>query len=312
MAAFATHDVVALGEGNHNNEQGAAFRDRLFHDRRFQSQVRTIVVESGNGRYQAMMDRYISGEDVPEKELRKAWLETTQPNAVWDVPIYEDMFRSVRAINRTLPKERRLRVLLGDTPYPTETADFRSDAYPAGLVADEVLVARHKALIIYGDMHYLRRSGGAKTESIVTLLEDKGVKVFSVWTFTPVRGEELTALQPGIDSWPKPSLTLIRGTSLGAAPFTFYYPKGSGTVRNNGVAYDLGESIGGIMQDQFDALLYLGSKAEITYSKLSPTLCADPAYVTMRAERMSVMRMRDGRTAGDDFRERCKAIVAGG
>ena len=115
--AFKTHDVVALGEGDHGNEQGAAFRTKLYRDLRFQAVVNDIVVESGNGRYQAMMDRYIAGETVPEKELRMAWLETTQPNEVWDRDIYSDMFRTIREINQKLPKAKQLRVLLGDTPY---------------------------------------------------------------------------------------------------------------------------------------------------------------------------------------------------
>ena len=33
--AFKTHDVVALGEGDHGNEQGAAFRAKLYRDSRF-------------------------------------------------------------------------------------------------------------------------------------------------------------------------------------------------------------------------------------------------------------------------------------
>lgn len=82
--AFKTHDVVALGEGNHNNLQSAAFRLSLYRAPRFQAVVRDIVVESGNARHQAIMDRYIAGEDVPEKDLRKAWLETTQPNPIWE------------------------------------------------------------------------------------------------------------------------------------------------------------------------------------------------------------------------------------
>ena len=124
--AFKTHDVVALGEGDHGNEQGAAFRAKLYRDPRFQAVVNDIVVESGNGRYQAMMDRYIAGEAVPEKELRMAWLETTQPTDVWDSDIYADMFRTIREINQKLPKEKQLRVLLGDTPYPSDPANPRA------------------------------------------------------------------------------------------------------------------------------------------------------------------------------------------
>jgi hypothetical protein len=160
--AFKTHDVVALGEGNHGNEQGAAFRKALYRDSRFQAAVNDIVVESGNSRHQAMMDRYIAGENVPEKELRMAWLETTQPNEVWDRDIYGDMFRNIREINQKLPKAKQLRVLLGDNPYTYDPATvaapfIRSDSFTADLILREVIAKKRKALTVYGDMHYLRR-----------------------------------------------------------------------------------------------------------------------------------------------------------
>jgi len=330
--AFKTHDVVALGEGDHGNEQGAAFRAKLYHDHRFQAVVNDIVVESGNGRHQAMMDRYISGETVPEKELRMAWVETTQANEVWDRDIYADMFRTIREINQTRPKAKQLRVLLGDTPYTYDPAKpgagvRRTDSFPAELIQREVIAKKRKALIVYGEMHYLRREPDLPpatpgqpvrppSGTIVSLLEKAGVKVFSVWTFTAL-GAELPTLQPDIATWKKPSLTLIKNTTLGTAPFTFYYPKGSGMIRQAGpngpVMVDLGEAIGGVMQEQFDAVLYLGPKAEITYGELPKSLCADPEYVEMRASRLSAMQTlgapAGSSPAADAFRMRCKAAV---
>jgi hypothetical protein len=323
---FTTHDVVALGEGDHGNEQGAAFRTKLYRDPRFQAVVNDIVVESGNGRYQAMMDRYIAGETVPEKELRMAWLETTQPTDVWDSDIYADMFRTIREVNQKLPKAKQLRVLLGDTPYPYDPANpramRRSDTFPAELIEREVIAKKRKALIVYGDMHYLRRvpppMPHQQAGTIVGLLENAGVKVFSIWTFTGL-GAELPTLQPDIATWKKPSLTLIKDTPLGTAPFTFYYPKGAGMTMRPGpdgpIVVDLGEAIGGVMQEQFDAVLYLGPKSEITYAGLSKSLCGDPEYVEMRAARLSAMRRPGTPTTepspADDFRRRCKDVVEG-
>jgi|GEM_PF-618048 len=332
--AFKTHDVVALDEGNHGNEQGAALRKALYHDARFLAAVNDIVVESGNGRHQAMMDRYISGGDVPQKELRMAWLETTQPTPVWDKDIYPDMFRTIREINQKLPKAKQLRVLLGDAPYTYDPSNpgkpiDRPESFPANLILHEVIAKKHKALIVYGGMHYLRRGPGPppvpgqpappRSGSIVNQLENAGVKVFSIWTFTSP-GQDLTALQADIANWPKPSLTLIKDTTLGVAPFTFYYPKGLGRITrlgpNGPVAIDLGEEIGGVMQEQFDALLYLGPKSEITYAGLQKSLCAEPDYVEMRANRLSAMRPPGAPATGsspaaDAFRMQCKEAVEG-
>ena len=323
LEAFKTHDVVALGEGNHGNEQGAAFRMKLYGDPRFRAVVRDIVVECGNGRHQAMMDRYLLDlADVPEKELRLAWLETTQPNDVWDTAIYADMFHAIHDLNKTLPKEKRLRILLGDTPYDPQTAGSgmrRSDQFPANLIQTEVQAKKRKALIVYGGMHLLRRAeidfaapGVFGDESIVDRLDKEGVKVFSIWT--EVRGDALVALQADVANWPQPSLTLLRGTPLGRAPFTAYYPKGAGMFTRSGpdgkrVTQDVGESIGGIMQDRFDALIYLGPSAAISYSKTPKALCADPDYVEMRAARLAAMRSFGGPSPADQFRAECKAIA---
>jgi hypothetical protein len=43
------------------------------------------------------------------------------------------------------------------------------------------------------------------------------------------------------------------------------------------------------MEDQFDALLYLGPPSAITRSRLPPALCADPAYMKMRLERLALV-----------------------
>src|SRR3954469_14793290 len=74
--AFRSHSVVALGEG-HGNEQGHAFRLSLIRDPRFAATVNDIVVECGNARYQELIDRFMSGGDVPYEQLRQVWQNTT-------------------------------------------------------------------------------------------------------------------------------------------------------------------------------------------------------------------------------------------
>lgn len=59
------------------------------------------------------------------------------------------------------------------------------------------------------------------------------------------------------------------------------------------------------MEDEFDALLYLGEPGALTMSKLSPALCADQTYVKMRLLRLalSVPQARQGFT--DAFLRAC-------
>jgi hypothetical protein len=166
LAAFKTHQVVTVGEGGHNNEQGYAVRMSLIRDPRFPKVVNDIVVEFGNSRYQDVMDRYARGEDVPYTTLRQVWQNTREAHEIWDVPIYEEFFRAVREINAKLPKKRKLRVLLGDVPIDWDQIKtqedlrkvVRSDTGPAGIIEREVIAKGRRALVLYGDMHSVRRN----------------------------------------------------------------------------------------------------------------------------------------------------------
>jgi hypothetical protein len=47
--------------------------------------------------------------------LRAVWRNTTQsPRQTWDAPVYEQFYRTVRAVNWARPGGRQIRVLLGD------------------------------------------------------------------------------------------------------------------------------------------------------------------------------------------------------
>lgn len=131
LDAFGSHSVVALGEGPHGNEQGHAFRLALIREPRFPSTVNDILVEFGSGKYQDLMDQFVSGEDVPHERLRRVWQDTTVGTAVWDRPIYEEFFRAVRDVNASLSPERRLRVLLGDAPIDWDRVRGR-EAFGSG------------------------------------------------------------------------------------------------------------------------------------------------------------------------------------
>ena len=112
--AFTSHPVVALGEGPHGNEQGHAFRLRLVRDPRFVSVVNDIVVESGSATYQDLMDRFVRGEGVSESTLREIRENTVTATPVWDRAIIDEFLYAVRDRNRSLPREKQLRILLGD------------------------------------------------------------------------------------------------------------------------------------------------------------------------------------------------------
>ncbi len=75
---------------------------------------------------------------------------------------YLNFYAQLRAVNRTLPKQERIRVWLGDPPLdwskPVSQADLSKsladrDRYPADLLESEIFAKGKKALVIYGAFH---------------------------------------------------------------------------------------------------------------------------------------------------------------
>ncbi len=245
LDAFKSHDVVALGEGAHGNEQGHRFRLSLIRDPRFRATVNDIVVEFGNARYQDVMDRFVGGEQVSDDTLRQVWQNTTQVTPVWDTPIYEEFFRAVRAVNMSLPAERRLRVLLGHPPIDWDQVhtfeDFNKwmtngnrNRHPAEVIRREVLAKQRRALVIYGEAHLARGPAG---QSMVQLLESTAsLKVFTI--ASPISMPTATALQTfqaDAASWRVPSIAILRGTvtwqdELGVLLLAFSHESGRQVV----------------------------------------------------------------------------------
>ena len=282
---FKSHQVVGLGEGPHGNVEGHAFRLKLIRDPRFPVVVNDILVESGTARYQDLMDRYIRGEHVPRQELRRAWEDTTNPGTNWDKPMYEEFFTAVRTVNATLPKEKKLRVLLGDPPIAWEFVRNRSDlrrwnmqrdAHAFAVVKRDSLSKNRKALVIYGDGHFQGR--GFKPNSLTNLIERAKVKMFTIST----RYGDLINLQPSVASWNAPAFAHLKGTVLGKNYYAQYYPMppapGWNTV---------------LMEDQFDGVVYLSPKAP-TMTLIPKSLCLDAAYMKMRLSRLNIVANSPG------------------
>jgi hypothetical protein len=305
--AFESHDIVALDEGAHRNEQAHQLRLKLIRHPSFTRRANDIVVEFGSARYQDAMDRYIRGEDVPADELRHAWQDTTQ-FAVWDVPIYEDFFRAVREINANLAKNRQLRVLLADPPIDWTAVKTPADHFTwlrardrhgAELIQREVLAKKRKALVIFGGRHLQRRNISANyepldgAETVISLVHAAGTaRIFTIWTAT---NPEPQSLQADLSNWPVPSLALLRGTRLGLMDFAaFMPPEESRFAVVDGKPTPLPRDQFRVMpmQEQFDALLYLGPLSTITMAKLPASLCADAAYRQMRRGRLLLVNQK--------------------
>jgi hypothetical protein len=275
LKQFESHSIVAMGEV-HGDLNSLKLRLALIRDPRFAHTVNDIVVEVGNARYQDEIDRYVRGEDVPVAIVREACRNTTNHNMGPDYPSFEEIFHAVRALNQSLPADRKIRILLGDPPFDwskVQTVHDLSrddrDKFVADLIVRESLAKQRRVLIVYGHIHYLR----GRRDSIVTRLEAAGHKVFSIATLGP--GAVLG--QSDVSSWPRPSLAVVRGTTIGAAELPMFQP-----LR---------------FEQQFDAVM-IDALAPGTVPR---EYCDDPEYMKMRLFRLDLRGM------GDQLRRHCAA-----
>jgi len=208
----------------------------------------------------------------------------------------------VRAVNASRPKTSQIRVLLGDPPIDWSNVHSvedhlhwlrERDSYPANIIRQEVFAKQRRALVVYGDGHLWRNDAG---ENLVRLLESVGgTKVFTISTPTAA---DLVTVQADIASWSKPSIALLRETVLGATEFAPLFQLPSGRFHSRR------------MEEQVDALLYLGPPSAMTVSRLSPNLCSDAAYVEMRLRRMAIDPGPPGSPAPiDRLKQNCAAVV---
>jgi hypothetical protein len=175
----------------------------------FADKVNDIEVECGNSLYQAILDGYIAGEDVPFTEARKAWRNTRQPMCGMS-GFFEQFFPLVRAINQKLPPAHRLRVLAGDPPIDWQQVKSAADVRQFGsrnptiasVMEKEVLAKHHKALMLFGTFHLFHTSPG----SAVAAYEKDYPGLTFVISDLDTFDIELPA------SWPIPSLVSAKGT----------------------------------------------------------------------------------------------------
>jgi hypothetical protein len=306
LEAFRSHDIVAVTAG-HGQARGYAFLLSLIRDPRVVAVINDIVIEEGNARYQDVADRFTSGADVSLEILSTIWQNTTQPTLAVDGP-WVEIFTAVRTLNSTLPRERTIRILLGDPPIDWDNirtaADQRSwielrESYPADVIQREVLAKHRRALLTYGQGHFQRKNMAANYESsgqaetIVSRLESlTGAKIFTIWT-----AFQIPAVQQDTSSWPLPSLAVVRGTVLGSADFSAYVSTGFiGTttrfpIRDGKVDFsapiprDQWRTLQA--EDQFDAVLYPGA-GPFPDVPIASARCRDQAYLQERARRMAL------------------------
>jgi hypothetical protein len=149
----------------------------------------------------------LDGQPVADTDLRPVWRNiTSSPLATNDSPIYEQLFRRVRAINWPLPPSKRIRVLLADPPIDwskittqqqvlTFLSKRTTDA--VSLIEQQVLARGRRALLHFGGYHL--RHGADEITGVIQ--QQTGVRTYVIQDLVPVAGD------PDLVK----ALTLLRG-----------------------------------------------------------------------------------------------------
>jgi hypothetical protein len=251
LSSFERYPIVALGE-DHRNQQIHDFIVSLVNASDFPNRVNDIVVEFGAARYQELVDRYIAGEAIPLDQLCRVWRDTVNI-LVWDAPVYQRFFETVRAINQKIPQRRRLRVLLGDPVFDWRQVQNNEEWDRLAVQRDSHHLMRERAYDRYG------RNSNERPNLTELLEKNHPGTVFAIWPHTGNWGE-ISEADARLASWPAPSLALLKGTWLGLVAVG---------QRGNSPR----------MQELADGLLYLGRVRWQTESRPSDALYADPVYL---------------------------------
>jgi hypothetical protein len=229
------------------------------------------------------MDRFISGEAVADRDLRPVWRDAFSW-AGMDAPIYEQFFRTVRAINRTLPAAQRIRVLLGDQPIDWQLVRGWQDIHPflerdrhfASVVEQEIIDHGRRALLIAGIFHMIRmhQHNLSDRPNVVDLLDTRYPGMTSVIVPHVGFSHRNAELEPRLASWPIPALAWVGGTWLGDLDPRILFLAGQ-------PAEDAERFAGRSLRDLADGYLYLGPRATLTRSHPNPAIYrGDAAYLS--------------------------------
>lgn len=280
---FKEKPIVALGE-THGQQELYDFLTKLINHQGFYTQVNDILIESGNALYQATLDDYISGKEVNYNELQKVWMNTTQsPVDPWSVSVYYNFLKTIRNLNKRIPKQRQIRVIAADPPIEWsnihsredyETARGSRDEFYATTTINEVLSKNRKALLINGGAHFgnhspkrtkvNQRIEKVYPNSVAVILANSGL-----WKGNEDKEAKL--------NWQKGTICKVKDTWIGllpgprrmmmAAPSNTSSSTTPTTIRRTPASPSKYKR-----QDYFDYLLYLGSANSRTYGEIDTSI----------------------------------------
>ena len=306
LAALTRWPLVAVTERHLLQEWHDTMNVVLWHPDLFRG-LTDIVVEFGVASYQAMIDQFIvEGAPLAKPELVQVWRQIGDPE--WNAPVYEQLFRTVRAINRRRPASQRIRILLGQQPITMSDVLSRPqdgalrqaflrpmDDHYAALVKREVLDRNRRALLIAGKGHLLRGirqdppGTGPNAGSQLAALGAGKLHVIDNLILPPGTPPDASArrVHNELSRPTTPVVASLAGTWLGATSRRL----GNGWI--NELADRATSPASARYDHQADAVLYLGPGETLTISQPDPTIYQTGAYAHDLQQVTNLLRAGD-------------------
>jgi hypothetical protein len=282
LAAFDKYEVVGMPEA-HGMKDLDDFILSLIRNPSFPEKVNDIEVECGNSMYQAVLDRYIAGEDVPFVEVQKVWRNTTQAMCGTS-GFFEQFFPLVRTINQKLPAGKRLRVLAGDPPINWDQVKsvedylkfINRDVTVASVMEQEVLSKHRKALMLFGTFHLFHGAPDA-----VSTYEKKYPNVTFIITNAEYFSTSLAlSSENPFAGWQPPSLAKIKDTWIAKVGLDSFFPPPVFIDKNCKATSEYPKPLQKPMGEMVDAILYLGSGDLSLREPMPADIALDTDYMT--------------------------------
>jgi hypothetical protein len=276
LAAFDKYQVVGMGAAHGFKDQDDYILS-LISNPAFSDKVNDIVAECGNRLYQGVLDRYIAGEDMPPNSVQQVWGNTTQQMCSLS-GFYPQLFALVRQINQSRPANKRLRVLAADPPIDwnkvltqAEYISIRNDRNSSitSVIMTEVLVKKHKALLLFGKDHLTHKDVGSSVANYEKTYPGITLTIFTHRGFGSNNPLDVhnDKLETRMKAWPIPSLVPIKGTWLADLDLSYY----SDFITRSMAGVDIAEVA--------DAYLYLGPRDTLSREKIPAEILDDKSYI---------------------------------
>lgn len=220
LTAWKTADIVCLGE-DHGRVYDSDLRIALVRHPAFPQTVSTIIIESANPIHQDLLDHFIlDGAAMTRQELAPIWRDASS-SETWESPIYEQFLRAVREVNLTLPRQKRIRIIGGDSKIDwaqIKTAEELAPLVNRGgnirtNIAEQILDKHLKALAIYGGGHCVRIGRGFPGELTDQTANNRKYAADRFWSIGEFpRGTAVERAHKIFGLGSNPAYIVLRGT----------------------------------------------------------------------------------------------------